>query len=220
MMKQFFAFLLLLPYFEVAAQQQSTHALFNGKDFTGWNKFLRTQGLNNDPEGVFTVHDGVIKATGKEFGYIATEDTYENFHLSLEFKWGEKKYPPRENEKRDAGILFFTDGSDKIWPQSLECQIQEGDVGDLWLIDSATAVVNGVRTVPNNYTRVEKNRDNELPYGSWNRVEVIADGGKFTYKVNGVVVNEGESPSIHSGRIVLQSEGAEVYYRNIKVSEL
>ena len=220
-MKKLFVFLLLLPCLEVAAQQRQVHDLFNGTDLTGWYKFLGTQGLNHDPEVVFTVQEGVIKATGKEFGYIATEAIYENFHLSLEFKWGEKKYPPRENEKRDAGILFFTDAtSDKIWPQSLECQIQEGDVGDLWLIDSATAVVNGIRTIPNNYTRVEKNRDNELPHGSWNLVEVIADDGKFTFKVNGVVVNEGESPSIHSGRIVLQSEGAEVYYRNINISEL
>ncbi|HWK99018.1 MAG TPA: DUF1080 domain-containing protein [Parapedobacter sp.] len=219
MMKNLLVFMLLLPCLEVAAQQRQVHDLFNGKDFTGWNKFLRTQGLNHDPERVFTIRDGVIKATGKEFGYIATEKTYENFHLSLEFKWGEMKHPPRENEKRDAGILFFTDASDKIWPRSLECQIQEGDVGDLWLIDSATAVVNGVRTTPNNYTRVEKKSDNELPHGSWNHVEVIADGGKFTFKVNGVVVNEGESPSIRDGRIVLQSEGAEVYYRNIKISE-
>ncbi len=212
--------MLLLPWLETAAQQNQMQAMFNGADFSGWNRFLGTQGLNHDPDSVFTIKDGAIHVTGKEFGYIATEKIYTDFHLSLEFKWGEKKYPPRENEKRDAGILFFTDASsDKIWPRSLECQIQEGDVGDLWLIGGVTAVVDGMRTAPKDYARVIKKRDNELPHGSWNQVEVIVDKGKFTFKVNGVVVNDGESPSIGEGRIVLQSEGAEIYYRNINIHE-
>jgi len=219
-MKKLLFIVLLLPWLATTAQINKMHPIFNGKNLDGWTKFLRTQGLNNDPQNVFTIKDGAIHVTGQEFGYIATTKSYEDFHLSVEFKWGEKKFPPRENEKRDAGILFYADLSDKVWPKSIECQIQEGDVGDLWLIGNATAIVAGKRTTPKDFMQVVKNKDGELPNGEWNRVEVLSKDGKFTFKVNGLVVNEGESPSITSGRIMLQSEGAEVYYRNIEIEEL
>ena len=47
--------------------------------------------------------------SGKEFGYICTEKTFKDFHLAVEFKWGEKKYPPRDADttKRDNGICFY-----------------------------------------------------------------------------------------------------------------
>ena len=44
--------------------------------------------------------------------------------------------------------------------------------------------------------------------------------GKITYMVNGVVVNEAESPSVTEGKILIQSEGAETYYRKIEITEL
>ncbi len=70
------------------------------------------------------------------------------------------------------------------------------------------------------YCRVKKKKDNERPHGEWNRVEVIANNGKITYIVNGIVVNEGEDPSLKEGKIIIQSEGAEIYYRKIEISEL
>jgi len=57
-------------------------------DFNGWNKFLDTKGLNNDPENIFTVKDGILKVVGKEVGYIITEKSYKNYHMKLQFKWG------------------------------------------------------------------------------------------------------------------------------------
>src|SRR5690606_24496662 len=109
---------------------------------------------------------------------------------------------------------------DKIWPRSVECQIQEGDTGDLWLIGKTTAVVDGKQTQPQDYARVVKRSDAELPHGEWNRVEVISDGGSFKFLVNGKLVNEGSGLSVGDGRILLQSEGAEIFYRNIKIAEL
>lgn len=88
------------------------------------------------------------------------------------------------------------------------------------MIDYATVVIDGKRTTPKDYNRVQKKRDGEKPTGEWNRVEVIADKGKITYIVNGVVVNEAESPSESEGKILVQSEGAEIYYRKIEITEL
>lgn len=51
-------------------------------------------------------------------------------------------------------------------------------------------------------------------------IEVIAKDGRCTHIVNGVVVNEAEKVSLRSGRILLQSEGAETYYRKIELKEL
>ncbi len=198
--------------------------LFNGMNLEGWQSFLPTKGLNNDPDKVFSVEKGLLHISGKEFGYIRTEKLYKNFHLAVEFKWGKKKWPPRDADttRRDNGILYYVpaDVKDTVWPKSIECQIQEGDVGDIWLINSATVVVDGKRTEPKDYERIQKKANGEHATGKWNRVEVIANNGKITYIVNNKVVNKAEDPSLTEGKIVIQSEGAEIYYRKIEILEL
>ena len=212
--------LLLIFSTSADAQKKKMVPLFNGKNLNGWSKYLGKSGLNNDPKQVISVKNKEIHVSGEEFGYIATEKSYENFRLLLEFKWGEKKYPPREKDKRDAGICFHIEDKDKIWPKSAEFQIQEGDVGDLWLIGNVTAHVDGEQTKPKDFARVIKKKDAELPNGKWNKLELISQTGSFKFIVNGVVVNEGEKLSVTKGRILLQSEGAELFYRNIKIEEL
>lgn len=211
--------LLAVLFFNNVTAQDFT-PLFNGKDISGWYTFLKTKGKSNDPDTVFSVSNGLLKITGKEFGYIVTEKSFDNFHLVVEFKWGEKKYPPREDKVRDNGICYYVVATDRVWPRSVECQIQEGDCGDFWLIDSVTAVVDGVLQGPTKNTRVVKKKDNEKPSGEWNRIEVIANNGKCTHIVNGGVVNEATDASLRSGRILIQSEGAEIYYRKIDIKKL
>ena len=108
-----------------------------------------------------------------------------NFHLIAEFKWGSLKFPPRQNAVRDNGICYHVGSNDKVWPRSIECQIQEGDCGDFWLIDSVTAVVDGILQGPTKNTRVIKKIDAENPSGEWNRIEIITSQGKCTHIVNG-----------------------------------
>jgi hypothetical protein len=106
---------------------------------------------------------------------------------------------------------------DSIWPRSIECQVQEGDVGDFWLLGFSTIKVNGIQNKPSAHTRMIKQKNAENPYGQWNTVEVVSVNGKCVHIVNGVVVNVGEEASIKEGRILLQSEYAEVYYRNAEI---
>jgi hypothetical protein len=204
----------------IRSNAQDFQPLFNGKDLSGWYTFLKTKGKNNDTDTVFSVGNGLLKITGKEFGYVVTEKSFGDFHLIVEFKWGEKKYPPREDKVRDNGICYYVVPTDRVWPRSVECQVQEGDCGDFWLIDSVTAVVDGVQQGPTKNTRVIKKKDNERPSGEWNRIEVIASKGKCTHIVNGEVVNEATNASLRSGRLLIQSEGAEIYYRKIDIKEL
>src|SRR5262245_16086405 len=82
-------------------------SLFNGKDLAGWEASLGVPvggreplGVGRDPKGVFSVvHvDGgpAIRISGDGLGGLTTLNEYENYHLELEFKWGEKRFPPRE----------------------------------------------------------------------------------------------------------------------------
>ena len=213
---QFIVFVLVVS----DTYSQKAKPLFNGKNLDGWYSFIKNRGKNNDSLGVFSVKDGLLHITGQEFGYIVTEKKFSDFRLVIEFKWGEKKYPPRENRVRDNGILYYVVDSDRVWPRAIECQIQEGDCGDFWLIDSVTLVIDGVRTEATKNTRFAKKKDNEKPSGEWNRLEIIAQKGKCTHIMNGVVVNEGTDASVRTGRILVQSEGAEIYYRKIDIEEL
>lgn len=227
-MKNIIVCFLLLSCVGANAQEIAPHKkmrpLFNGKNLDGWYSYLTSKGKDNDIDKIFNVENKLLHISGKEFGYIATNKEYTNFHLAVEFKWGTKKYPPRDADttKRDNGICYYFPVSEKdtVWPKSFECQIQEGDVGDIWLIGNTTAVVDGVRSIPKDYQRITKKKDAERPTGEWNRVEIIADSGKITYIVNGVVVNAAESPSLLKGKILIQSEGAEIFYRKIELAEL
>jgi hypothetical protein len=204
---------------EKAAAEKSI-PLFNGKDLSGWTIFLahKDKSIDSkaDPLGVFKVEDGLIHVSGQEFGGITTEGEYENYRLRLEVKWGTRKWAPRLDVVRDSGVLLHCVGPDKVWPKSIECQIQEHDTGDFWLVGGTTLEVDGKRFE----NRSVKKKDAEKPTGEWNTVEVICDGGRMTNVVNGVVVNEGTNASVTRGRILLQSEGAEVYYRNVELTPL
>jgi hypothetical protein len=197
--------------------------LMNEKDLDGWYTWLQGRGRDNDPEKIFSIEpDGVLHDTGQELGYIMTKRSFGNYHFVLEFKWGEKRWPPRQNSRRDSGICYNIPGDapDTIWPKSVECQIQEGDTGDFWLLNFSTIQVDGKQNPPMPHSQIVKKKDAEKSTGEWNLVEVISLNGKCVHIVNGVVVNYGENSSLIGGRILLQSEYAEVFYRNIKIRHL
>ncbi|MEO5564728.1 MAG: DUF1080 domain-containing protein [Chitinophagaceae bacterium] len=196
-------------------------SLFNGKDLNGWHTFLKDFGTNKDPNNNFQIKDGSMYMVGKDLGYAITEKGYTNYHFKVDFKFGEKRWPPREQAKRDGGICYNIpmNEPDSIWPKSIECQIQEGDTGDFWLLGFSTINVNGKQNVPANHTRFVKQADGEKPR-QWNTVEVISVNGKCVHIVNSVIVNVGDEASVKNGRILLQSEYSEIYYRNVKIREL
>ena len=74
--------------------------------------------------------------------------------------------------------------------------------------------------------RCIKQPDNEKPTGEWNTVELITLGDDSIHIVNGKVVMRLHGPlridadlptPVTSGPIILQSEGAEIFYRDIQV---
>ena len=226
-----------------AAPKSGAVQLFNGQDLTGFDTFLQKKGKNNDPDKVFTVNDGVIHVSGKEYGYFITQKDYENYYLAVEFKWGEATHPPRKDKARDSGILYHVTGPDKVWPESVEFQMIEGGTGDLILVGGAsmdyTAAVagravgaklsdDGKRYLSGRIDRLNKGdwkdvvgyrnaNEVENPHGEWNTLELIADEDTYTYKVNGKLVNQGTGLRPRKGRILFQSEGAELFFRKIEL---
>lgn len=213
-------FLPMLAFRDLPAQKKTT--LFDPDKKTEWYVYTSKSGRDKDPQKVFQFEGSVIHVSGQDFGYIITEKKYSDFRLVLEFKWGQKKYPPRENAKRDAGILYHADlySGDKIWPRSLEYQVQEGDCGDFWMTDSTRIIHHDTLTTPGGAFNVVKTKDAEKPTGQWNEAIVIVKNGNITHLLNGEVVNTGRLGNTKEGKIVLQSEGAEIFYRNVKVEEL
>ena len=256
-----------------ACSPDNEESLFNGKDLSGWYTYLavpdssvqsdfprdsaglysEAPGLNNDIFNVFSVveEDGkpAIRISGEVFGILVTEKEYSDYHLTLEMKWGEEKFAPRKDKKRDSGILYHSIGKEGawggVWMKSNECQVQETDIGDFIIVDTALAVVpakfdslqniyvydeNGAEmafTVTNSYCH--KSEDHEKGHGEWNTVEIYTVGQSSVHVVNGKVnmrayhanVSENGVMVPHSkGKIQLQSEGAEVFYRNIRIEPI
>ena len=238
-----------------AADWQS---LFNGKNLEGWDTWLgkphkgtEVIGLNKDPDKVYTVVavDGkpAIRISGQVFGALTSKQEYDNYHLKLQFKWGQKKWPPREKAVRDSGLLYHCVGpqgaAGTFWMRSQECQIQEHDCGDYWSVAGGIVDVEGERkngkgpvvykkgghkfTVPSKESggpRIVKSPDNEKPTGKWNTIELLTKGGTSVHVVNGKVVMVltnsrqvvgGKEVPLTRGKIQIQSEGAEVFYRDI-----
>jgi len=212
--------------------------LFDGKDLAQFDTFLPSAGLNADPNHVFTVENGVVDVSGTEMGYFITKQEYKNYYLRAEFKWGEGTFGARQGQARDSGILYNIQGPNTVWPRSVEFQINEGCTGDFWMTDGAALTgKDGVRVTgpAGNAMKIDrfnkgafKNvtgyRDptNELenPHGAWNVVELVNRDGHVWQYVNGKLANEGTDAFPTSGKILFQSEGAEVFFRNIKLYPL
>ena len=170
--------------------------LFDGESLDGWSVFVDP---NADRYGPESKRRGDLHRRGRRpprhrRAVRLPDDrrSYANYHLTLEFKWGEKTWPPREDELRDSGILLHCQGPEKIWTKSIECQIQVTDSGDFYLVDGTSLTVGGESKTGGRFI---KTTDAEKPVGEWNTVEVLCDGDAITNIVNGTVVNEGTGAS-------------------------
>jgi hypothetical protein len=230
--------------------------LFDGKTLGDCYTWLKDT-HREDPRKVFSVSDGMIHVSGDGLGGLVTNKRYRDYHLVLEYKFGDRTWHDRENAARDSGLLVHSNGKDGgyngIWMPAIEVQIIEGGVGDFVPVPGAGLDGN---PVPITYTcNVGRDRDDEViwkadgprevfkrgnmkrvnwfgrdpdwkdekdmrgpqdkdsPHGEWTRLDVISDGGHIETFVNGTKVNEAFDVSPNEGRIQLQSELAEIFFR-------
>ena len=210
-------------------------------------------GLNNDPKKVFTFEkegeEVILHISGEIFGALSSKKEYGNYHLRLQYKWGEKNWEPRLTRPRDSGILYHCQEPHakfwNVWMQSQEFQIEQGNIGDLYLLSTTAMDVPAVKGEKEyNYQRgaeliefssskkmpfnhCNKGFDNENPQGEWNTLDLICLGDSSLHVVNGKVVmalfhsryqnNDNQMAPLKKGKIQIQSEAAEIFYKNISI---
>jgi hypothetical protein len=249
---------LLVPGFSLALcsvsfAQGDWQELFNGKDLAGWTTTLEGKKPGEDPDRFVQVRDGAIHMypdtdpdAKVPFGVITHGKTFSRFHLALEYRWLEKKFAPRKDAIRDAGLLYHASKTEKIWPDSVEYQIQEGDSGDIifieeagisWLHpepDKAPKGQGDAGLLPENGGIPKRGvhmtyfgRFPEHDHEGWNRAEVIVHADESAEHIlNGHVrsrvsnIRNPDGSPLREGKICLQLEGAELQYRGIRIKEL
>ena len=251
-----------------SSKNSGWESLFNGEDLTGWDTFLGPKydtvlkkrdtipiGLNIDPVKVFSVvklgDEKVIRISGENFGGISTTSEFENYHLQLQFRWGQLKWAPRKREKKDSGLMYHAVGPHGAdggnWMRSHEFQIEEGDCGDYWGCAGAIFDVRARKDQNDTYIydengdlltfgitspigrRCIKFPDAEKPSGEWNTIDLYCFGNTSVHVINGTVnmilhnsrqSEGGREIPLTRGKIQIQSEGAEVFYRSIRISSI
>jgi hypothetical protein len=239
--------------------------LFNGTDLTGLYTWL-VDTKRQDPRGVFSVTNGMIRISGDGLGYLSTARAYRDYRLVVEFKWGSKNWAwgDRIGAAKDSGIFLHSIGPDGnshdgngAFKAAIECQVMQGAVGDFLLIrgsaedgsliaprvtvevaperdadgwfywkkgGQARAVerwgrINWAMKCPQwkDVYGFRGERDVESPDGEWTRLECICEGDRITVKVNGKVVNEAREVFPKEGKILLQCEGSEIFFRRFEL---
>ena len=180
--------------------------LFNGKDLSGWAFCLKDASV--DPKTVFSVKDGVIHIEGKPSGYMRTETDYANYKLHVEYRWAGEK-------PANSGVLVHMSLPDKVWPKCIECQLMAGNAGDFFIIDTDFKEHQGPRAMDR---RVPKwHESSEKPVGEWNTYEIACKGDMIQVNLNGVLQNQATGCNVTSGKILLQSEGGPIEFRNVYI---
>jgi len=218
--------------------------------------------FHDDPKDIWTfAKDGTFNISGRGYGYVATKDSFKDYHLVLEFKWGTKTWGKREKAAKDNGILLHAYGPHgaygDTWMASIEAQIIEGGVGDILVLSPKLADGTELTTSLSAEYALDRDKekiwkkgeprqtvtkgrinwkgrdedwadkvgfrgknDVESPPGEWNRLEVIAKGDTLQYFVNGALVNEAFDCKPAEGKILLQTEGAEMIVRRYELYPL
>jgi hypothetical protein len=213
---------LLLFALQFFAQAQSTIALFNQKDLQGWYAYGQDSVKHKDASELFVVENNTIRLYGKTAGYLMSEQSFQDFRLTVEFRWNTDSTFARKSNKRNSGVMYWvpTDAPDMLWPKGIQFQIKDGATGDFVLLQEVTLLTKGSRTEPGRSVVVPKLQDAIRPLEEWNTLEVTCAAGKIKQVLNGTLVNEGEAATVSEGRILLQYEGYPIDFRKVEIERL
>lgn len=160
-------------------EPEEKRSLFNGKDLTGFYIYIQDT-MYEDPRQIFTVEKDVdgapaIRVSGDGFGGLITKESFKNYHLTVEYRWGDETWRNRVKATKDSGILVHCQGPDGgyggIWPSSIECQIIEGGTGDLLVVPGKDAKI-----PPSVVSEIDKDRDGEMIWKKGGKKETIKGG--------------------------------------------
>ncbi|WP_343533514.1 DUF1080 domain-containing protein [Pedobacter sp.] len=222
--KQTFLICLFLVSIGYAVNAQKTK-LFNGKDLKGWHADVPAKDKNPDTPASFIVRDGKLVSMGDPRGHLITDSVFSNYRLEVEYRFAGKP--------GNCGVLIHASTPRalyKMFPKSLEVQMQHQDAGDFWCIEEDITVPNmeerrgpketwGVSA--GKARRIKNLTDgSEKPLGEWNNMVIECFLDIVKVWVNGVLVNEGTNCTAQKGQIAIQAEGAEVEFRKLDLTPI
>jgi hypothetical protein len=193
--------------------------LFDGKDMSNFKYVLSINKKNVEgddplatPTKTWRVEDGVIICSGKPNGYFFTRKSYKNY--VVRFDWQYKRPASLTDDEKftgNSGLLIHITGEHKVWPKCVEVQGMNREHGKAFAIGGAKGKFSF------DAAALKKARH---PVGEWNTTEVTINNGTITSKVNGAEISTGKTSDLTEGPFGLQSEGAEIHFKNIKVKVL
>ena len=215
-----------------------------GTPLTGYEDLA----LTATPGNVFTVveenGEKLIRISGVVNGSLATRDTFQNYHLQLVFKWGDEIF-----SRQNSGLLYHSFGDFGVaigtWMTNIECQLMHERLGDTYLMEN-TYCETAVKEVEAGFIYakdgevkkfgkdfngqgIKKAVDAENTLGEWNTVDLFCVGQTAVHVVNGQItmvnnntgkVENGQVIPLTSGKIQLQSEGAELFVKSIQIKPI
>lgn len=204
-----------------ASEPAQFRDLFNGKDLSGWVN------VNTDKD-TWSVRDGLLVCTGHPIGVMRTDKQYENFILHVEWRHMEAG--------GNSGVFAWSEGSvpeGRRLPKGLEVQmleldwvnqhkLKDGSLPPIAYVHGELFGANGLNTTPDNPrgTRSKSIENRCKGKGEWNEYDVVFVDGIVKLSVNGKFVNGISHASVKKGYLCLESEGAEIHFRNIRILEL
>jgi hypothetical protein len=183
--------------------------LLAGERLDQWTAHLNDGGAMED---VWSFDGDVLVCRGEPVGYIRTHADYTSFVLRLQWR-----FDPVTKQAGNSGALVRMIGEDQVWPRSVEAQLMSGQAGDFWNIGEFEMSVAQDRTRGRNTKRTHTN---EREIGQWNDYEIIVDGDRVTLIVNDEILNEAWDVAVVPGKICLQSEGAPIHFRRVRLAEI
>jgi hypothetical protein len=200
-------------------------ALFNGKDLSGWHVDIPAMDDNPELESAFIVRDGKLVSLGEPRGHIITDDIYQDYRLEVQYRFAA--------EPGNCGVLVHASTPRalyKMFPKSIEAQMQHEHAGDFWVIVEDITVPNmEERRGPKEewgITEGKKRRivnltdSSENPVGEWNTMVIECFTDEIKVWVNGDLVNHGTNCTTDKGQIALQAEGSEVEFRKVELTPI
>jgi hypothetical protein len=211
----------------VAVAPAGVSSLFNGKDLTGWDADVPARDTDKNAPASFVVRDGMLVSLGKPEGHLVTKQLYRDYRLVVEYR-----FPGKGG---NCGVLVHASRPRalyKMFPQSIEVQMNSGDAGDFWCIQENIEVPDMETRRPRkagekwggaegDARRILNLTDgSEKPLGQWNTMVIEARGRGIDVWVNDVLVNNGVNATADRGKIAIQAEGTEVEFRKVEIGPL
>ena len=215
-----FALLMIATY--SYAQPKS---LFNGKDLAGWHADVPQKDSDKTAIDPFIVRNGMLVSLGDPRGHLITDAQYRNYRLEVEYR-----FPGKPG---NCGVLVHASTPRalyKMFPKSIEVQMEHGNAGDFWCIVEDIAVPDMEKRrgdkkdwgiTEGKLRRIVNLTDSsEKPLGQWNRMVVECLNNTVKVWVNNDLVNEGTNCTAREGQIALQAEGSEVEFRKLLLTPI